>query len=71
MKLLLLSKNKYIQSDQVEIILKKEPAITIDKVLIIDLNRNNKDIKIELKSAYWMGTHANAVRCLAFEFRSY
>ena len=52
MKLLLLSKNKYIQSDQVEIILKKEPAITIGKVLIIDLNRNNKDIKIELKSAY-------------------
>lgn len=45
-----------------EIILKKEPAITIDKVLIIDLKRGNKDIKIELKSAYWMGTHANAVR---------
>ena len=43
-----------------EIILKKEHAITIDKVSIIDLNRNNKNIKIELKLAYWMGTHANA-----------
>lgn len=45
-----------------EIILKKEHAITIDKVLIIDLNRNNKNIKIELKLAHLMGTHANAVR---------